>query len=92
MSTGAVLEDWERKIREMRKASGVENWTRHDLRRTSASVLTLMGDDSHVVTGALNQASINSRRPPKRVEHPQLSRIANALQSLAGRPESILPS
>jgi hypothetical protein len=43
------------------KATGTARWTRHDLRRTGATLLGEMEREPHVIDAALNHTSIHSQ-------------------------------
>ena len=53
-STGAPLGNWDRETKALQEASGTEGWTRHDLRRTGATMLGEMGELPDIIEAALN--------------------------------------
>ena len=59
--TGGRLCNWDRESKSLMKASGTEDWTRHDLRRTGATLLGELGVEPHVIESALNHALIGSQ-------------------------------
>ena len=59
-STGAPLGNWDRETKALQEASGTEGWTRHDLRRTGATMLGEMGELPDIIEAALNHVSIRS--------------------------------
>jgi integrase len=60
-STGGRLSNWDREAKSLMKASATAGWTRHDLRRTGATLLGEMGVEPHVIESALNHALIGSQ-------------------------------
>jgi integrase len=59
-STGAPLGNWDRETKAVQAASGTRGWTRHDLRRTGATMLGEMGELPDIIEAALNHVSIRS--------------------------------
>ena len=59
--TGGRLCNWDREAKSLMKASGTSDWTRHDLRRTGATLLGELGVEPHVIESALNHALIGSQ-------------------------------
>jgi integrase len=51
--TGARLRNWDRETKAFHKASGTSGWTRHDLRRTGATMLGEMGELPDIIEAAL---------------------------------------
>ncbi len=82
-ATGGRLAHWWFETAAIQRATKTEGWQRHDLRRTSATLLGEMGEPPHVIEAALNHASLHSpiaaiyNRARYRVE------VATALQRLA---------
>ena len=98
-STGATLGNWDRETKIIQAASGTKGWTRHDLRRTGATMLGEMGELPHIIEAALNHVSIRSAlaatynrsryRPQVGVA---LQRLADALDSIeAGGAKVVIP-
>ena len=56
-STGAPLGNWDRETKTLQGASGTEGWTRHDLRRTGATMLGKMGELPDIIEAALNHGA-----------------------------------
>jgi integrase len=59
-ATGAAVSNWDRETKVLQKASGTGGWTRHDLRRTGATMLGDMGVSPDIIEAALNHVSIRS--------------------------------
>lgn len=59
-SKGGHLTNWHRATQEIMKASGTSGWTRHDLRRTGATMLGNMGELPDIIEAALNHVAIRS--------------------------------
>ena len=59
-STGAPLGNWDRETKAIQETSGTAGWTRHDLRRTGATMLGEMGELPDIIEAALNHVSIRS--------------------------------
>lgn len=55
------LANWDRACKVFMEASGTGNWTRHDLRRTGATMLGRAGIETHVIEAALGHRSIGSQ-------------------------------
>ena len=56
-----VVFNWWRKQAELYKATGVAGWQRHDLRRTSATILGELGYAPHVIDAALGHRHLGSQ-------------------------------
>jgi integrase len=63
--------------------------TRHDLRRTAATLLGEMGIDPHVIEASLNHINIHSRLAVNYNQSRYRPQVAAALQMLADRLDSI---
>ncbi|MSP01254.1 MAG: site-specific integrase, partial [Acetobacteraceae bacterium] len=59
-STGAALGNWDRETKALQEASKTGGWSRHDLRRSGATMLGEMGELPDIVEAALNHVSIRS--------------------------------
>jgi integrase len=55
-STGRRLTDWDRVTKKVQKRSGTEDWTRHDIRRSCATLLGELGTAPHIIERVLNHA------------------------------------
>jgi len=90
-ASGKRLANWDRGTKTLQKASATKNWTRHDLRRTAATMMGEMGERPHVIEAALNHADVHSQlatiynqaryRPEVAIA---LQRLADALDGIAG--------
>jgi len=61
-SAGGPLANWDREAKAIMAASATSGWTRHDLRRTGATMLGDMGELPDIIEAALNHTSIRSPR------------------------------
>jgi integrase len=82
-STGASLGNWDRETKALQVASGTEGWTRHDLRRTGATMLGDMGVLPDIIEAALNHVSIRSPLAATYNRSRYRPQVADALQRLA---------
>jgi integrase len=97
-SKGATLADWDRETKVVQRASNTEGWTRHDLRRTGATMLGEMGVLPDIIEAALNHVSIRSPLAAtynRSRYRPQvaaaLQRLANALDGIEAGAGQVLP-
>jgi integrase len=97
-ATGAPLGNWDRATKRVHKESGTGGWHRHDLRRTSATMLGEMGETPDIIEAGLNHAVIHS--PLASVYNrsryrPQvaaaLQRLADALDGIAAGAGEVVP-
>jgi integrase len=88
-STGAAPGNWDRETKTLQKASGTAGWTRHDLRRTGATLIGGMGIDPHVIEAALNHAVIHSKLAGTYNQARYQPQVAIALQRLADALDGI---
>ncbi len=89
--TGGHLTNWDRATKVIMEASGTSGWTRHDLRRTGATMLGDMGETPDIIEAALNHVTIRSQIAAtynRSRYRPQvaaaLQRLADALDGIAG--------
>jgi integrase len=76
---GGVMSGWEKRMRPVREAAGLEHWTMHDLRRTFRTGLSALGIDyaarelmlNHVVGDDLDQRYDRDPRLAGRVDAAQ---------------------
>lgn len=80
--TGGALANWDRETQKIQAASETSGWTRHDLRRTGATLLGEMGVEPHVIEAALNHASIHSALASIYNRSRYLPEVRTALQGL----------
>ncbi|NNM56501.1 tyrosine-type recombinase/integrase [Acidocella sp.] len=57
---GNPVDQWDRVAKQIQTKAGVYNWTRHDLRRTAATIMGRRGVAPFVVEAALNHKDIHS--------------------------------
>jgi integrase len=88
-STGATLADWDRETKVIQCASNTGSWTRHDLRRTGATMLGEMGELPDIIEAALNHVSIRSPLAATYNRSRYRPRVAAALQRLADALDGI---
>jgi integrase len=88
-STGAPLGNWDRETKLLQKLSGTEGWTRHDLRRTGATLLGEMGQLPDIIEAALNHVSIHSALAATYNRSRYRPQVAAALQQLADALEGV---
>ena len=95
---GGLLVNWDRSTRVIMEASGTSGWTRHDLRRTGATMLGDMGETPEIIEAALNHVVIKSQiaatynrsryRPQVAIA---LQRLADALDGIAAGGAEVVP-
>ncbi len=87
--TGGALPGWDRETKPLQAASGTTGWTRHDLRRTGATMLGEMGETPDVIEAALNHTSIHSPLAATYNRSRYRPQVAAALQRLADALDGI---
>jgi integrase len=88
-STGGPISNWDRETKVLQEASGTERWTRHDLRRTGATMLGEMGELPDIIEAALNHVSIHSPLAATYNRSRYRPQVAAALQRLANALDGI---
>lgn len=83
------LANWDRETKKIMKMSGTAAWTRHDLRRTGATMLGEMGELPDFIEAALNHTSIHSRLAATYNQARYRPQVAAALQRLADALDGI---
>jgi integrase len=86
---GQALSDWEGATQRVQAASGTTNWHRHDLRRTAATMMGMLGTIPDIVEAALNHATIHSPLAMAYNRSRYRPEVASALQKLAGYYDGI---
>jgi len=86
---GNRLANWDRETKLLMEASGTEGWTRHDLRRTGATMLGEMGEMPDIVEAALNHVAIRSQLAATYNRSRYRPQVAAALQRLADALDGI---
>ena len=89
VTTGAPLGNWHRETKALQGASGTAGWTRHDLRRTGATMLGEMGELPDIIEAALNHVSIRSPLAATYNRSRYRPQVAAALQRLADALDGI---
>jgi integrase len=88
-SAGSPIGNWDRETKALQEASGTEGWTRHDLRRTGATMLGEMGELPDIIEAALNHVSIHSPLAATYNRSRYRPQVAVALQRLADALDGI---
>ena len=88
-STGALLANWDLETKRLQADSGTTGWTRHDLRRTGATMLGDMGELPDLIEAALNHAAIHSQLAATYNRSRYRPQVAAALQRLADALDGI---
>jgi integrase len=88
-STGAPLGNWDRETKAIQETSGTEGWTRHDLRRTGATMLGDMGEMPDIIEAALNHVAIHSALAATYNRSRYRPQVASAVQRLADELDEI---
>jgi integrase len=88
-TTGAPLGNWDRETKALQESSGTKGWTRHDLRRTGATMLGEMGELPDIIEAALNHVSIRSPLAATYNRSRYRPQVAAALQRLADALDGI---
>ena len=86
---GGPISNWDRETKALQEASGTEGWTRHDLRRTGATMLGEMGELPDIIEAALNHVSIHSPLAATYNRSRYRPQVAMALQRLADALDGI---
>jgi integrase len=89
-ASGATLGNWDRETKALQEASGTSGWTRHDLRRTGATMLGEMGELPDIIEAALNHTSIRSSLAATYNRSRYRPQVAAALQKLGDALDEIL--
>jgi integrase len=88
-STGEPLGNWDRETKALQEVTGTAKWTRHDLRRTGATMLGEMGELPDIIEAALNHVSIRSPLAATYNRSRYRPQVAAALQRLADALDGI---
>lgn len=83
-SSGGPLANWDRRAKAIMAASHTNGWTRHDLRRTGATMLGDMGELPDIIEAALNHVSIHSRLATTQNRSRYRPQVAAALRCFGG--------
>lgn len=88
--TGSALVNWDRETKRIMEASKTDGWTRHDLRRTGATMLGEMGELPDIIEAALNHTSIRSTLAATYNRSRYRPQVAAALERLGDALDVIL--
>jgi integrase len=86
---GGPISNWDRETKVLQDASRTSGWTRHDLRRTGATMLGDMGELPDIIEAALNHVSIRSPLAATYNRSRYRPQVAAALQRLADALDGI---
>jgi integrase len=87
--SGGGLDNWHHETMAIQKQCGVGGWTRHDLRRTGATMLGDMGELPDIIEAALNHVAIRSALAATYNRSRYRPQVAAALQRLADALDKI---
>jgi integrase len=87
--TGEALGNWDRETKALQEKSKTADWTRHDLRRTGATMLGEMGELPDIIEAALNHVTIHSPLAATYNRSRYRPQVAAALQRLADALDGI---
>jgi integrase len=87
--TGGRLQKWDSETKALQKDSDTSGWTRHDLRRTGATMLGEMGVLPDIIEAALNHVAIHSPLAATYNRSRYRPQVAAALQRLADALDGI---
>ena len=88
-STGNALANWDRETKAIMQICGVTGWTRHDLRRTGATMAGNLGELPDIIRAALNHTSIHDQLETIYNKSRYRPQVALALQRLADALDGI---
>lgn len=83
------LANWDRETKRLMAETKTLGWTRHDLRRTGATLLGELGVEPHVIEAALNHEKIYSGLAATYNKARYFPAVRDALQRLANRLDEI---
>ena len=88
-TAGTELGNWDRETKRFHVATRTADWTRHDLRRTGATMLGELGELPDIVEAALNDVSIRSALAATYNRSRYRPQVAAALQRLGDALDGI---
>jgi len=88
-ASGGALVNWDRETKKVMAASDTADWHRHDLRRTSATLLGELGVEPHLIEAALNHASLHSQLASLYNQARYRKQVRKATQLLADRLDAL---
>jgi integrase len=86
---GRPLTAWEAATERLQQASGTADWTRHDLRRTAATLMGEMGVIPDIIEATLNHVTVHSQIATVYNKSRYRPEVAAALQKLADALDGI---
>ncbi|MDD2862672.1 MAG: site-specific integrase [Acidiphilium sp.] len=89
-SSGRPLGNWDKETKIIQKATGVDGWQRHDLRRTAATSMGVLGIAPHVIEAVLGHTDIHSSLAGIYNQSRYEKEVGEALQMLADWMESVV--
>jgi integrase len=89
-AAGTRLGNWDRETKRIQQESGTSGWSRHDLRRTGATLLGEMSVLPDIVEAALNHVAIRSPLHATYNRSRYRPQVARALQRLADALDGIV--
>ena len=87
---GSPLSNWDRETKAIMRETGTSGWTRHDLRRTAATMMGEISIPPHVIEAALNHANVHTDLATTYNRARYTQEVASALQALADRIDKIV--
>ena len=87
--SGKSLANWDKETKIIQAISSTEGWTRHDLRRTGATILGNLGELPDIIEAALNHTSIRSTLAATYNRSRYRPQVAVALQRLGDALDGI---
>lgn len=94
---GHQLNNWDRETKKLQAASGTAGWTRHDVRRTGATILGDLGLAPHIIKVVLGHASaaegvtaVYARSRYEREHREALQRLADEIDCIVGVGEKVV--
>jgi integrase len=88
-ANGKPLADWEGATERLQKVSATSGWTRHDLRRTAATLMGNLGVMPDIIEATLNHVTIRSQVATIYNKSRYRPEVALALQRLADELDDI---
>jgi len=86
---GAKLQNWDRWTKSVSAASGVNDWDRHTLRRTTATMAGELGAPPHIISALLGHRNIGGQLVAGYSKARYTEEVGSALQRVADQLEAI---
>jgi integrase len=84
-----VLANWDRWLERMYEATGTDGWHRHDLRRTSATLMGNIDIDPYVIEAALNHTYVAGQLAQNYNKSTYRPKVSDALQRLGNHLDAL---